>query len=526
MTFFLIRISCLQERRSVIFPATRKLLGTVTWNRLMEAPLHMLDPESVPGKLGGVAGLTHPEWLPELAQLELLCHRALTTHLPATDQLNEICLNPSLEIAEFEHRNLLTLLTFTVNQNAERIVPGKETLLVWQEPVSGNLRHVIAQPEHLLAIKLIAEGVTPEAAAAQANVSAGVIDTAIWDAVRKGILLAPESRLKRETDNHAAEIFTLQWHLTQACDLNCKHCYDRSSREEFRFDKAISLMQELRDFCARRFVRPQVTFTGGNPLLHSRFWELYQHAADKGLQAAILGNAVSRDDIEKLISIQRPLYYQVSLEGLEQHNDMIRGNGNFARTMEFLQMLTEMGVSNLVMLTLTKANMDQVIPLAEKLEGVTGALAFNRLALFGEGAALKLPTTEEYRNFLETYAEALKTHPVLALKDNLLNCIFEKNDCELFGGCTGFGCGAAFNFLAVLSDGEVHACRKFPSPVGNLYSQSLEEIYSSEIAQRYRKGSTACSDCPLKPVCGGCLAVTASFGLDPLTSKDPYCLRT
>ena len=33
---------------------------------------------------------------------------------------------------------------------------------------------------------------------------------------------------------------------------------------------------------------------------------------------------------------------------------------------------------------------------------------------------------------------------------------------EPFGGCTGFGCGAAFNFMAVLPDGEVHACRKVP----------------------------------------------------------------
>jgi MoaA/NifB/PqqE/SkfB family radical SAM enzyme len=70
---------------------------------------------------------------------------------------------------------------------------------------------------------------------------------------------------------------------------------------------------------------------------------------------------------------------------------------------------------------------------------------------------------------------------------------------EPFGGCTGFGCGAAFNFVAVLADGEVHACRKFPSPIGNVSRQSIAEIYDSEIVECYRSG------------------------LDVFKHKDPYC---
>jgi selenobiotic family peptide radical SAM maturase len=285
-------------------------------------------------------------------------------------------------------------------------------------------------------------------------------------------------------------------------------------------------MQELRDFCWSRFVQPQISLSGGNPLLYPRFYELYQAAADHGLLTAILGNATNRENIERIMSIQRPAYYQVSLEGLEEHNDEMRGKGNFNRTIDFLKMLTAMGVPNMVMLTLTRNNLDQVIPLAEVLDGITGGLTFNRLALFGEGARLSLPTRDEYRLFLEQYVDALPTHPVLALKDNLLNTIFEDRGQELFGGCTGFGCGAAFNFVSVLSDGEVHACRKFPSPIGNVLTQNLEEVYSSDRATRYREGSTACNGCKLRPVCGGCLAVTASFGYDPLTTRDPYCFRT
>jgi selenobiotic family peptide radical SAM maturase len=166
-----------------------------------------------------------------------------------------------------------------------------------------------------------------------------------------------------------------------------------------------------------------------------------------------------------------------------------------------------------------------VLPLAKELEGVAGGLTFNRLALFGEGASLELPTPDEYRQFLESYAAALESHPVLTLKDSLLNTIFERDNSGLFGGCAGYGCGAAFNFVSILSDGEVHACRKFPSPVGNILTDSLEDVYASRAAQRYRSGSSACLECSLNAVCRGCPAVTASLGLDPFTAKDPFCFR-
>jgi radical SAM protein with 4Fe4S-binding SPASM domain len=110
------------------------------------------------------------------------------------------------------------------------------------------------------------------------------------------------------------------------------------------------------------------------------------------------------------------------------------------------------------------------------------------------------------------------------MKDGLFNIILYR-DGNSFGGCTGFGCGAAFNFLALLADGEVHACRKFPSLLGSILDNSLAEIYDSAAARRYREGSAGCGGCPLKPVCGGCQAISASYGREPSTARDPFCFR-
>ncbi len=238
---------------------------------------------------------------------------------------------------------------------------------------------------------------------------------------------------------------------------------------------------------------------------------------------AILGNPAPRKQLEELISIQPPGFFQVSLEGLPEYNDYIRGSGHFERVMHFLDLLRDLEIYSMVMLTLTRDNIGQVLPLGERLRGRADVFYFNRLARVGEGASLELPTREDYKTFLENYLAASKENPVLGLKDNLINVLMHHNGIEPFGGCTGFGCGAAFNFLSVLPDGEVHACRKFPSPVGSVLTQSISEIYDSAIARRYRSGCAECGPCSLRPVCGGCLACAYSHGLNIFEQKDPFC---
>ncbi len=191
--------------------------------------------------------------------------------------------------------------------------------------------------------------------------------------------------------------------------------------------------------------------------------------------------------------------------------------------MKFLGVLDELHIYSMAMLTLTRDNLDQVLPLAEALCGRTDSFTFNRLSQVGEGAKLHLISPEAYKAFLESYLKAVDTNPVLALKDNLINILYHQTGSDPFGGCTGFGCGAAFNFLTVLPDGEMHACRKFPSLIGNVFEQSLKQIYESRLAKSYRAGTKACLSCPIRPVCGGCLAAVYSHGLDVFNDRDPFC---
>lgn len=320
--------------------------------------------------------------------------------------------------------------------------------------------------------------------------------------------------------------FTLQWHLTNACAAHCRHCYDRSNRHEPGLPQALDILVDLQTFCRRHRVVPHLSLSGGDPLCYSHFWELYRAIARTKIPVSILGNPVMPDVIERLCETWKPTYYQVSLEGFREHNDTVRGVGHFDRVMTFLVDARKYGLETHVMLTLTRANLDQVIPLGEELRGLTARFTFNRLSQVGEGADLELPTKAEFIGFLGNYLAARKTNPVLGVKDNLFNIFRLRSRRCRFPGCTGFGCGAAFNFVALLPDGEVHACRKYPSLLGNIHQVDLGKIYHSPIANRYRQGSTACHACRLRNECGGCPAVSHGQHLDPLNDRDPYCFLT
>jgi selenobiotic family peptide radical SAM maturase len=472
-----------------------------------------------------------PSFLFDLGKLErrvAASVAALLPHPPAS-----LCVNPSLSLLELAWTNLAELVDPPAQGVPAAPVPGPDRVLVWKDPGTGLVRASSAREEDLLALKIVVEKLDPVEIARDSGVAAGAIDRIVDAAVARGILLRPPSRIRREGEPFpragwpeeflVAPVFTLQWHITQECDLSCRHCYDRSRRSPLLPEQGKAILRDLRAFCRERFVDGQVSFTGGNPVLYDHFDLLYRESAALGFTPAILGNPVPRVRLEGILAIRRPAYFQVSLEGLPAHNDAIRGRGNFESVLAFLDLLRECGVFSVVMLTLTEGNVDQVLPLAGELRDRADRFAFNRLSTVGRGRDLVPVAPEKYKAFLRAYLDEAAINPVLGRKDNLLNLVHRERGEPMFGGCTGFGCGAAFNFVSLLPDGEVHACRKFPSPIGRVGERSLAEIYDSPEARRYRIGARGCVGCAIRPVCGGCLAVAQSLGRDAFTETDPYC---
>ena len=479
----------------------------------------------------------HPErcrrypFILDLARIEESRYRLLKSPPSLPEMVTRRMVNPALELLPVSWQRLPELLS----NPATVPEPGEGYVLVLIRPGKKGVEVRNAEAGDLLALKIATEEIDSRRAASEGGVTVGAIDNVLYRAEQLGLILTPPSGIRRSVEFPKGEMddpvffssstFTLQWHITQTCDLDCRHCYDRSDRKTMTLEQALGVLDDLYDFCRGHNVFGQVSFSGGNPMLYPHFDRLYSEAVDRGFMTAVLGNPMPRNRIERILAVQKPEFYQVSLEGLKAHNDFIRGRGHYDRVLDFLKLLGELGVYRMVMLTLTRDNMDQVLKLADQLKGLTDLFTFNRLASVGRGAKLSAVPIDRFPDLLARYMDAAETNPCMGFKDNLFNLLRWQRGLPLGGGCAGHGCGAAFNFVALLPDGEVHACRKMPSLIGNIYRERLNDIYHGTSASRYRDGSTSCSACPVRPVCGGCPAVSYGFGRDIFNELDPYCFR-
>lgn len=487
------------------------------------------NPAGFPGFLRrSYASSSRHAFLADLAEVEYACWNVQHTDREFNRPSHGATINPLLQVVSVTSDVSPFFLDGETAPSGSP-EPYEGWILVWEGPESGRLYVEKADEQILLALKVLSDD-QHELHGQQLR----VVNQAIDYSARKGVVLKAPYLISRTFQGcperkdvpkrfFTASVFTLQWHITNACDLYCRHCYDRKKRSLLTAEEGLRIIGNFDRFCNEKNVRGHICFSGGNPFLSAHFQLLYRAAVDKGFTTSLLGNPVSSPELERIIDIQVPEYFQVSLEGLKVHNDFVRGEGFYRKVLDFLDLLREKHVSSAVMLTLTKANMEQVLPLAGILRDKTDYFTFNRLSQVGEGAGLSLPDRDTYRKFLHEYFAAANDNPVIGFKDNLINIIREHRGMSPFGGCTGFGCGAAFNFVALLPDGEVHACRKFPSLIGNILDNDFLTLYNSKEAQQYRNGPHACSGCRLRPVCGGCMAVVHGMGLDPFEGKDPFC---
>ena len=330
------------------YPACRRCMTPEAWGRSGSLCAKGRGPEDLPQILFcEVDSHSLPSYLPELALLELTLSRVRTAQCAVSLPISQLTVNPSLQLLRLSWKGLTRLLTTSEAGSTPAPESAEEYVIVWRHPGTGEALVRPATDEDLLVLKMATEEVAPSQLAGAGQVKRHELDAAVDRAMKGGLLLAPPSGIRRDLSDFpmgaqfgedflSSSVFTLQWHITQACDLHCRHCYDRSDKRSLELPQALRVLDDLLEFCRSRKVRGQVSFTGGNPLLYPHFMEVYRAASERGFSLAVLGNPAPHESIENLISIEPPVYYQVSLEGLPEHNDTIRGHGHFERVLEFL----------------------------------------------------------------------------------------------------------------------------------------------------------------------------------------------
>ena len=147
----------------------------------------------------------------------------------------------------------------------------------------------------------------------------------------EGILDLRDAPLQRKIKIEQSPIPSLRYllfNITDKCNLKCRHCFlgnagSREIRPEL-FEKAVSQFEEMGGM--------KLMISGGEPLIHSGFWDLMDAAASYELRIILLSNGTLIDRIvaKKLSSYVDEV--QVSIDGIQGH-DMLRGKGTYDKAM-------------------------------------------------------------------------------------------------------------------------------------------------------------------------------------------------
>ncbi|HEY6871943.1 MAG TPA: radical SAM protein [Geobacteraceae bacterium] len=335
--------------------------------------------------------------------------------------------------------------------------------------------------------------------------------------------------------------FLIQWHLTERCNLNCRHCYQSGNRErELSLNEIREVIDEIAEMLAAWqnshgiSFSPSFNLTGGEPLLRPDFFTILEAFAPYHYDLFVLSNGTLIDG--KSAARLKELGVagvQVSLEGPEAIHDSIRGSGSFAATVTGVRHLLRAGLPVTLNATLSRLNMHatgDMTALAASLGVQRFGLA--RLVPAGRGADMlsDMLTTREVHDLYEE----LFTTPVPGLQIVSGDPVAAQMAAEPAGdaGCTPYGgCAAGVSGLTILADGTIVPCRRLPIPIGNVRQDALREVWAtSEVLARLREKSLyggKCATCERWSGCRGCRGVAYAYaqanGCDDYLAEDPQC---
>lgn len=307
--------------------------------------------------------------------------------------------------------------------------------------------------------------------------------------------------------------------ITNRCNFACKHCINESGindMTEMPYDKII----EIIDYMKERGIIC-LDFSGGEPILHEKFTDIIRYAYNNGMNISVASNGyLINDEIIKLFK-NNEVSLRISYDGPnEEIYSLIRGKNKFDIVKSNIIKVVKSGVTTNLVTVLHKDNikyLNQIINDA-KLYGVS-KLRLMPYVKTGRGISsnLEMISMNDWKYLIENHKKIGEDSGVELAIDSPLMAITEKVTCPCIVGklC-----------LVIKANGDTIPCALLNKKVGNIYNQTIEEIWKNKLFDEINdttKLKEGCKTCKYKEDCaGGCRGLSYTLKGDYLC-KDPYC---
>ena len=345
------------------------------------------------------------------------------------------------------------------------------------------------------------------------------------DALVSNNFFVSGDNLNFEKEKSPFELQSAYIHVTNFCNLTCRHCYRDShlkSEHGVDTDSMFIIIDRLKASGIKFLV-----IAGGEPLVRYDIEDLLKYISSKKFDGVTLltnGTAVT-DKLAKLIADCVDSTH-VSLDGPnEEINVQIRGEGNFEKTINGIRKLKSAGVEKIkIISSITSVNIDHLNEMSKLRDEIGVDFGTSIFAEIGRGIEYSYlrPKIEDLIAYFENKTSSLDCNPLAT-------------DSSLLDVNAGVTCGAGTLMISVDCFGDIFPCHLLHQPklkIGNIIKQDnlLEIIRKSSVIKQMQERvveNRKCHGCSVEYFCkGGCLAHTVSANKqseNPWLEKDPFC---
>ncbi|MGV3662493.1 MAG: radical SAM protein [Prosthecobacter sp.] len=356
------------------------------------------------------------------------------------------------------------------------------------------------------------------------------------------------------------------WNITRTCNLRCVHCYSDSNAMGYPGELTWPQMEAVVDDLAAYQV-PSLLLSGGEPLVHPRFFELVQKASAAGLKLTISTNGtLITQEKAALLKAAQVAYVGISLDGIGAvHDEFRRKEGAFEGAVRGFRHCHGVGQKTGLRLTLTRHNVQNISQILDFIEQEQiQRVCFYHLVPSGRGSSLQVLTPEESRHALDTLIARAEAWHRQGVTRELLTVAGPADGAYLLlrmerenhpnletarrlltwngGGANSSGRGIA----NIDTQGNVHPDQFWQDiTLGNVKTMPFSQIWDGHSpasagtldairsigtlsqGERQARMSGPCAGCQWFCVCGGGFRTRAAYGAGGgLWGSDPGCYLT
>ena len=306
--------------------------------------------------------------------------------------------------------------------------------------------------------------------------------------VEKMVLMAISQIQSKEEALHWKEDsrypLRVSWRLTDRCNLKCLHCYATCESEAKQKELPLEQIKLIVDRLEQANIF-EISLTGGEIFVRRDLRQIVEYINSKNISLALFTNAtlvLNNYDWLKSCNIRR---YNISLDGLEEEHDKLRGKGNFKRTIEAIKTLKKDSARVVINCVINSLNVHNLVNILHFFVDNKLEFQFSLMTPIGRGADNIdiVPKKEVYMQEIKKLQEEYEKLKIAGFIHNAYTGedLQIDEDGETTVSDDKWVCNAGTTKFDIDVNGDVYCCPFSKSSlIGNITEKTVEELWDNK----------------------------------------------